>query len=158
MEGRRRKRCGSCEFVLFRNPASAAAALVLDVERRVLLVRRAIRPFQGDWALPAGYQEVDEDPASTAVREVREEAGLEVEPVRLLDLLFVPESQDARKAANVALFHCRILSGALRPGHDAADAAFFDLDRLPPNLGFDNGPLILDRVRRGGDLHGLVQP
>ena len=71
--GRERPSCSACSFVLYRNPASAAAGAVLDGGGRVLLVRRGIEPFRGDWALPAGYQEVDETPEQTAVREVHED-------------------------------------------------------------------------------------
>ncbi len=77
-EGRARVRCSACNFVLYENPAAASAGLVLDEHGRVLLVRRAIEPFRGQWALPAGYQEIDEPPDETAVREVLEESGIQV--------------------------------------------------------------------------------
>lgn len=146
VEGRARARCPACPFVLYQNPASAAAGLVLDPHGRVLLVRRAIEPFRGSWALPAGYQEIDEDPRRTVVREVLEESGIEIEVVELLDLLFFPA--DARKPANLAVFLCRAVGGGLRPGHDASEAAWFALDDLPPDLGFENGPLILQPFLR----------
>ena len=60
----------------YQNPACAAAGAVVDGDGRVLLIRRRIAPFRGDWALPAGYQEIDEDPRETALREVREETGI----------------------------------------------------------------------------------
>jgi len=146
VEGRERSRCGSCSFVLYENPACAAAALVLDARGRVLLIRRAIEPFRGQWALPAGYQEVDERPEDAAVREAREEAGLAIEVVALFDLLFVPE--DLRRPANVAVYLCRPLGEELVPGADALEARWFGLDELPAELAFDNGPRILERLRR----------
>lgn len=151
VEGRERLSCSACSFVLFENPACAAAAVVLDDRRRVLLIRRAIEPFRGQWALPAGYQEIDEPPEVAVVREVREEAGIEVRVVELFDLLFVPE--DLRKPANLAVYLCAPAPGAdverLRAGEDATDAAWFDLDALPADLGFENGPRILERLRGG---------
>lgn len=154
VEGRERLRCTRCDFVLWANPASAAAGVVLDGRSRVLLVRRAIEPFRGHWALPAGYQEADEHPALTVVREVLEETGIEVEVVRLLDLIYIPE--DPRKPANLAVFLCRPLGGALCAGLDAEAAEWFELERLPPKLGFQNGPRILQRLVPGGDLHGSL--
>lgn len=145
VEGRDRTRCGACSFILFENPASAAAAVVLDARRHVLLIRRAIEPYRGQWALPAGYQEIDETLERAAVREVREETGLEIEVVALLDLFFVPE--DLRKPANVAVYLCRPVGGVLAAGEDALEAAWFDLEALPSDLGFENGPRILDRLR-----------
>ncbi len=150
VEGRERSQCPACAFVLFENPSCAAAGLVIDTRRRVLLVRRAIGPYQGSWALPAGYQEVDEPLRDTASREVLEESGILVEVLDLHDLLFITE--DARKPANLAVYLCRPIGGALQAGHDALEAAWFDLDGLPANLGFDNGPRILDRLRTTGVL------
>ncbi len=143
--GRARLRCARCDFVLYSNPASAAAGVVFNETGEVLLVRRAIEPFQGYWALPAGYQEIDEDPATTVVREVLEEAGVEVVVDGLLDLLFV--CNDPRKPANVAVFLCRAVGGVLRPGEEESEAAWFDLDGLPAEIGFDNYPRILGRLR-----------
>jgi len=144
IEGRERSRCGACRFVVYENPSSAAAGIVLDEARRVLLVQRAIEPHKGDWALPAGYQEIDETPAQAAVREVREESGIESEVIELFDLVFVA---DRRRTSNLAVFLCRAIGGRLDPGDDALDARWFDLDALPQNLGFGNGPRLLERLR-----------
>jgi len=146
IEGRDRVRCTLCTFVLYENPSCAAAGMVIDGGGRVLLVRRAIEPFKGHWALPAGYQEVDEDPARTAAREVLEESGIEVEVVELLDLLFVAAS--FRKPANLAVYLCRPIGGSLRGGDDTLDAAWFDPRALPRDLGFENGPRILGWLAR----------
>jgi 8-oxo-dGTP diphosphatase len=144
--GRARLRCGSCAFVLYSNPACAAAGVVLNERGEVLLVRRAIEPFRGFWALPAGYQEIDEDPVATIVREVLEEAGVEVEVHGLLDLLFVCD--DPRKPANVAVYLCRAIGGELKPGEEESDAGWFPLHALPADIGFDNYPRILGRLAR----------
>jgi len=146
--GRTRKRCGVCAFVLYLNPASAAAGVVLDEEGRVLLVRRARPPFEDAWALPAGYQEQDEEPRECLRREVREEAGLEVEPYELFDLIHVV---DPRRPANVAVFLCRAVGGRIEAGDEASDARWFALDELPGELAFDNGPL-LSRVAAHHDV------
>ena len=144
VEGRERQRCSQCRFVLFENPAGAAAGVVVDAGGRVLLVRRALAPHKGDWALPAGYQEIDEQPRQCCEREVREETGLEVEALELHDLVFVPEN--VRKPANLAVYLCRRTGGRLAAGDDASDARFFALDELPDNVGFDNARTILDRL------------
>jgi ADP-ribose pyrophosphatase YjhB (NUDIX family) len=127
------------------NPASAAAGAVIDERGRVLLIRRRIPPFLGCWALPAGYQEIDEHPHQTVAREVLEESGLEVEVSRLLDFVFMPD--DPRKPANILVFQCRPLRGELRAGSDASEAAWFALDDLPPNVGFHNDTRILEPLR-----------
>jgi ADP-ribose pyrophosphatase YjhB (NUDIX family) len=144
--GRARLRCERCDFVLYSNPACAAAGVVFNERGEVLLVRRAIEPFRGFWALPAGYQEIDEDPVATVVREVLEEAGVVIEVQGLLDLLYV--SDDPRKPANVAVYLCRAVGGELRPGGEESEAGWFSLDGLPAKIGFDNYPRILGRLRQ----------
>jgi len=139
--GRQRLRCVPCRVVLYANPASAAAGLVLDEARRVLLIRRAIEPFRGAWALPAGYQEIDESPTDTVRREVREETGLEIEPLRLVDLIHIPD--DPRKPANLSVYLCRSLGGELRAADDACEVAWFGQGELPLEIGFGNRERIL---------------
>jgi 8-oxo-dGTP diphosphatase len=147
VEGRDRPRCGGCGFVYFWNPATAAAGVVLRGDE-VLLVRRGIEPFRGSWALPAGYQEVDEDPRDTARREIREETGIEAEVTSLFDVIWIPD--DPRKPANVLVYLCRVAGGELEAGSDATEAAWFHLDRLPDDVGFDNRERILSRLPREG--------
>jgi ADP-ribose pyrophosphatase YjhB (NUDIX family) len=76
--GRPRRFCRYCGFIHFRDPKVAVAALVSD-GRRVLLVRRAVPPRSGHWALPAGYMDGDELPEEALAREVKEETGLRIE-------------------------------------------------------------------------------
>ncbi len=129
--------------MLYQNPAAAALGVVLNERAEVLMVRRAIQPYRDHWALPAGYQEIDEEPAETVVREVREETGVEIEVCGLLDLLFV---HDPRKPANVAVFLGRPVGGALAAGAEETQVDWFALDALPGPIGFDNYARILKRL------------
>jgi len=146
-EGRLRRRCGGCGFILYQNPASAAAALVVEAGR-ILLVRRGIEPFKGLWGLPAGYQEYDESPDQTVVRETREETGIEVEVVRLCEVLFTRD--DPRKKANLMAYLCRRVGGTLTAGDDAIDARFFDTSELPEDIAFSNNRVLLARWKEHG--------
>lgn len=150
---RQRPACPKCTFVLFKNPASAAAGVILGDDGRVLLIRRGIEPFRGDWALPAGYQEIEESPTQTVQREVAEETGLTVEPYRLIDLIFIPD--DPRKPANLAVYLCRLRGGELQAADDAADARWFDLWALPDDIGFGNRERILHPLRDDPERFGL---
>lgn len=130
--------------MLFVNPACAAAGVVFDPRGRVLLVRRAIEPYRHHWALPAGYQEVDEGPEVAIQREVREEAGIEIEILGLLDLIFIED--DPRKPANVAVFLARGEGELISTSHDVTEAGWFGLKELPDPIGFDNYRRILGRL------------
>jgi len=154
--GRLRPRCPACGCVLFKNPASAAAGVVLDEDRRVLLIRRAIEPFMGWWALPAGYQEIDEHPTEAVSREVQEETGLCVCAFRLIDLIYVAD--DPRKPANLSVYLCRVTGGTLQAGDDAAEVGWFALDALPEKIGFDNRERILLPLLEDPESFGLPGP
>ncbi len=128
--GKMRRVCPSCGLIVFRDHKVAAGMLLTDERGRVLLVRRAWNPQQGRWALPAGFVDFDEDPAETAIREVAEETGLQVEVTGLLDV--VSGREHPRGANLVLVYRGRVVGGTLAPADDAAEVAFFDPQQLPP--------------------------
>jgi 8-oxo-dGTP diphosphatase len=148
IDGCARPRCERCGFILYANPASASCAVVAD-GRQICLVKRKIEPYRGHWTLPAGYQEYFETAEAAAIRETREECGLEVEIVRLLHVLYTTD--DARKRANLTVYLCRPTGGELRPGDDAEAAQFFSIDSLPDLIGFENNRRVLSELRSRAD-------
>lgn len=76
-EGRRRLQCEGCGFIHYLNPR-VVAAVIVERGGMVLLQQRAIEPRRGFWTFPGGFLEMGETPADGAVRETREEVGLEV--------------------------------------------------------------------------------
>jgi 8-oxo-dGTP diphosphatase len=80
--GKVRPVCPQCDWICFVDPKVAAAVLI-EQDGRVLLVRRAGEPFRGLWTLPAGFINGGEDPAEAAARECLEETGLSVRVVRV---------------------------------------------------------------------------
>lgn len=83
--GRMRRACPRCNLVFFRDLKVAVGALI-TCGQEVLLVRRAVDPERGKWALPAGYMEYEEEPVPALQREVKEETGLVITVTRLLDV------------------------------------------------------------------------
>jgi 8-oxo-dGTP diphosphatase len=104
-------------------PLVAVGAVVVD-EGRVLLVRRGREPLKGHWSLPGGLLEVGEALADGLVREVREETGLTVEPVELIELLdrIYRDGERVRYHYVIADYLCRLVSGELTAASDV-DAA-----------------------------------
>jgi 8-oxo-dGTP diphosphatase len=132
--GRTRRVCPSCGFIFFLDPKVAVAVLVED-EERVLLVRRAVMPQLGWWALPAGYMEFDEEPQQAARREVKEETSLQVELTSLLDV-FPITNPNGRGV--LIVYWGRVTGGELHADDDASEARWFTAAELPANLAFES--------------------
>jgi len=113
--------------------------------QRIVLVRRRNPPFEGRLALPGGFVESGETVEEAVVREVREETGLRANVVRLLGVYSDP-GRDPRGHTVSAVFELGIRGGKLKGGDDAAEAAFFPLDGLPP-LAFDHSKVVDDYLR-----------
>ncbi len=146
---RLRRVCPACGLVVFREHKVAAVVLLQDVQGRVLLVRRAWEPQQGLWSLPGGYVDYDETPVEAAIRECREETGLEIEDVTLLDLYGRPKKNAAHHGLGadvIVLYRARLAGGHLTPADDATDAGFFPLDALPP-LAFQSTRRVITALR-----------
>ncbi len=105
----------------------AVGALVLN-EGRLLLIRRAVPPRKGFWAVPSGFVEYDEQPRQALAREVEEETGLRVEVGAVID---VYPNADPTKPGVFLLFTAQPVTGQLTPGDDVSEVAWFAEDDLP---------------------------
>ncbi len=139
--GRERPVCPSCGWIHFADPKVAAAVLVED-NGRVLLVRRVNEPHRGLWTLPAGFVNADEDPAKAATRECLEETGLEVALCGIIEIRHGREH--ARGADFVIFYRGQVTGGTLHAGDDADAAEWFARGDLP-GLAFQSTKYILAR-------------
>ena len=131
LENRQRESCPACGWIHYRQLKVAAAALI-EEQGKLLLLQRAQPPWQGCWNLPAGYVEVDEDPARAAERETQEECGLLVEAIQLLDALFFDD--DPRGNGLLLVYRCRARGGKLQSSSEAPQLGFFSTKDLPEPL------------------------
>ncbi len=101
-------------------PLVSVGAVVVE-EGRVLLVRRGKEPLKGHWTLPGGALELGETLLQGVMREVREETGLMVEPVELVELLERIHRFEDRIQFHyvIADYLCRVTGGALQAASDA---------------------------------------
>jgi 8-oxo-dGTP diphosphatase len=117
--------------------------------RGIVLVERKNPPL--GWALPGGFVDVGESCEAAAVREMREETGLDVELTALLGVYSDP-ARDPRGHTASAVYIAQALDPSrLLAGDDAAAAAVFPLGALPP-LAFDHGRIVRDYVTRLASL------
>jgi 8-oxo-dGTP diphosphatase len=121
--------CPQCGWIYFSDPKVAAAVLV-EEDGRVLLVRRANDPYRGLWTLPAGFVNKGEDPAEAAARECLEETGLSVKVTRVLDVIAGREHK--RGADFIIVYLAEVVSGELMPSDDADAVEWFTRNNLPP--------------------------
>jgi 8-oxo-dGTP diphosphatase len=139
--GKVRPVCPQCGWIHFVDPKVAAAVLI-EQNGRVLLVRRANEPFRGLWTLPAGFINGGEDPAEAAARECLEETGLRVRVIRILDI--ISGKEHLRGADFTIIYQAEIISGELMPEDDADAVEWFRREQLPP-LAFRATQLVLSR-------------
>ncbi|HEY68525.1 MAG TPA: GNAT family N-acetyltransferase [Thermoflexia bacterium] len=133
VSGRMREVCPACGFILYRNPVPGAGVLV-EMGGGIVLVKRGQPPFVGWWALPAGYIEADESVEQAAVRECKEETGLDVELLELFGVYSFPEGPG--QSGIIIFYRARPVGGELRAGDDAQDVGVFPPDGLPERLAF----------------------
>ena len=126
--GRLRKACRYCGFIHFKDPKVAVAALVSD-GARVLLVRRAVAPRAGFWALPAGYMDQDELPEEAAVREIAEETGIDIH-LHGLQAVVALGGWDERRGI-LLVYRAEPVSGRATPADDVSDARWFAPAEVP---------------------------
>lgn len=125
-----------------------------DARLEVLLIRRASPPYAGSWALPGGFVDIDEDLAAAAARELAEETGLAGLELFQVGAFGDPHRDPRERVITVA--HCGIVVGKgadARAASDAAEVAWFDVERLPA-LAFDHLEIVTAARRRVTALGG----
>jgi len=100
---------------------------------RALLIRRAHEPLKGEWSIPGGLLEVGEELAEAVRRELREETGLEVEPLEIVAAFdrIMREGRRVKYHFVIIDYVCHWKRGRLRPGSDAIDARWVRREELP---------------------------
>jgi len=123
---------------------------IRDDSLQLLLIRRNLEPFKGEWALPGGFVREDESLEETATRELREETG--VTDVYLEQLYtFGDPDRDPRFRVITVVYYALVnaMDRDVVAGTDADEAQWYGLDALPP-LAFDHGRIVdyaLQRLR-----------
>ena len=148
-----RVECPACGFVSYASSKVTSGALCVDDEGRVLLARRRAEPYVGRWDIPGGFLEEGEHPLEGLKRELREETGLEVEPIELLGIWMDTYGGDSTAEATLNFYWtARVVSGEPKAADDVDELGWFAPDELPgpDELAFENVPLVLSawRARR----------
>lgn len=123
------------------------AVLRLETVPEILLVRRKNPPYEGHWALPGGFMEIEETLEEAARRELTEETGIVAGEMIRFDTYDKP-GRDPRGRTITQLFVLIWKESMGQPvaGSDAERLEWFDLMELP-ELAFDHGEIIAEVIR-----------
>ena len=120
---------------------------------KVLLIKRGNEPFKGQWAVPGGFVDMDEELEDAAARELQEETnltGIELQQFHT----FGKCGRDPR-GRQISIAFVGIAESptdSIKAGDDAGDARWFDIEKLPDNLAFDHAEVLeyaIARLRKG---------
>ncbi|HEM5156011.1 TPA: NUDIX hydrolase [Streptococcus suis] len=118
-----------CNETGYQTPKLDTRAAIFQ-EDKILLVQEN----DGLWSLPGGWCDVDQSIKDNVVKEVKEEAGLDVEALRVVAILDKHKNNPAKSAHRVTkvFILCRLLGGEFQPNSETVASGFFSLDDLPP--------------------------
>ena len=117
--------CEGCDFIFYLDPKLVACAIV-EVDSRIILLKRAIEPEKGKWVVPGGYVDRGEETKSAALRETKEECGIDIKIKNLHGVYSYPGWLEV-----VIVYLSEYLSGKLIAGDESTDMRLFSPEKIP---------------------------
>jgi ADP-ribose pyrophosphatase YjhB (NUDIX family) len=118
--------CSRCGYVHYLDPKVAVGTVIVTREEKVVLVRRAIEPGYGLWVFPGGYVDRGEEVTVAAIREAREESGLDVRLDGLINIYSY-----AGRPIVVIVYKASVIAGELRIDDESLEAGVFSRREIP---------------------------
>src|SRR5215471_7096270 len=118
--------CAACGFVFYLDPKIAVGTIITTSSGRLVLCRRAIEPGYGKWVFPGGYVDRGEPLPVAAIREAREECGLDIRLDGLVNIYSY-----AGRAPVIVVYAATALSGQLCADDECLETAEFDSSLIP---------------------------
>jgi len=145
LEGKERQVCRNCGQVYYENPLPAASVIISNERRELLLVKRAREPSKNMWCFPVGFAESGEIIEAAALRELKEETGVDGRIIQMVDVC--SDRTDLYGDLLIVTFEAEKIGGTERAGDDAEDLGYFPVANLP-KLAFES---------QGQALHKFVE-
>jgi 8-oxo-dGTP diphosphatase len=130
-------------------PAVTADCIVItrESEPKVLLIQRGEEPFKGGWAFPGGFMNMDETTEQCAVRELKEETGLQISNIQQIGAYSKVDRDPRGRTVTVAYLAVIDKPLPVLGQDDAAKAEWWSLTSLP-QLAFDHDEIMKDAIAR----------
>ena len=116
----------TCGFVFYLDPKIAVGTVIRMPDQKIVLVRRAIEPGYGKWVFPGGYVDRGEEVTMAAVREAKEEAGLDIRIDRLIGIYSY-----AGRTPIIIVYAATVLGGELAVDEEGIEARWFAPSAIP---------------------------
>jgi len=122
-------------------PSLTVDIIIKREDNSVILIRRKKEPFKDQWAIPGGFIEYGETAEHAAIRETKEETGLDVEIIKLVGVYSDPMRDPRGHIISIA-FLAREIGGNLVASDDARAVKVFKTTEIPKNLAFDHAKIL----------------
>lgn len=128
----------------------AAVFAIIKGRAKLLLIKRGREPFKGKWALPGGFVGIDEELKDAVVRELAEETGLV--DVQLEQMHTFGKCGRDPRGRQITIVHMGVVTEQkktrIKAGDDAAQARWFEIEKLPTDMAFDHDEVAKFAIRK----------
>jgi ADP-ribose pyrophosphatase YjhB (NUDIX family) len=114
-----------CGFVFYLDP-KLVACVIVEIDNRIVLLKRARSPERGKWVMPGGYVDRGEKVEEAAIRETKEECGIDIELKRLFGVYSYPGYLEV-----VIVYLAEHISGDLIADDETTDSKLFSIEEIP---------------------------
>lgn len=138
--------CPACGITIYKNSKPTAGILPIK-NGQVLLSKRGIEPFKGEFDIIGGFLNNGEHPEVGAIREAKEETGLDIKVTMPFGIYMDTYGKDGEFTQNT-YYLGEILGGEMSPHDDVSSLHWINIDQIPTNEGFENTKQVLSDLRK----------
>jgi len=117
--------CTGCDFIFYLDPKLVSCSIV-EIDKKIILLKRGIQPAKGKWVIPGGYVDRGEEIEAAARRETREECGIDIRIKNLLGVYSYPSYLEV-----VIVYVAEPLSGEPVAGDESIDIKLLPPEEIP---------------------------